>query len=38
MAYYIIDYQSTQNFVKAEVFFLIYFSYIKDLINKEMIK
>jgi len=38
MAYYIKDYQSTLNFVKAEVFFLIYFSYIKDLVNKEMVK
>jgi hypothetical protein len=38
MAYYIKDYQSTLNFVKAEVFFLIYFSYIKDLVNKKMAK
>jgi hypothetical protein len=38
MAYYIKDYQSTLNFVKAKVFFLIYFSYIKDLVNKEMVK
>jgi hypothetical protein len=38
MAYYIKDYQSTLNFVKAEVLFLIYFSYIKDLVNKEMVK
>jgi hypothetical protein len=38
MAYYIKDYQSTLNFVKTEVFFLIYFSYIKDLVNKEMVK
>jgi hypothetical protein len=37
MAYYIKDYQSTLNFVKAVVFFLIYFSYIKDLVNKEMV-
>jgi hypothetical protein len=38
MAYYIKDYQSTLNFVKVEVLFLIYFSYIKDLVNKEMVK
>jgi hypothetical protein len=38
MAYYIKDHQSTLNFVKAEVFFLIYFSYIKYLVNKEMVK
>jgi hypothetical protein len=38
MAYYIKDYQSTLNFVKAEVFFKIYFSYSKDLVNKEMVK
>jgi len=38
MAYFIKDYQSTLNFVKAEVFFKIYFSYIKDLVNKEMVK
>jgi hypothetical protein len=38
MAYYIKDYQSTLNFVKDEVFFLIYFSYIKVLVNKEMVK
>jgi len=37
MAYYIKDYKSTLNFVKAEVFFLIYFSYIKNLVNKEMV-
>jgi hypothetical protein len=30
--------KSTLNFVKAEVFFKIYFSYIKDLVNKEMVK
>ncbi len=38
MSYYIKNYQNTLNFVKAEVLFLIYFSYIKDLINKEMVK
>jgi len=38
MAYYIKDYQSSLNFVKAEVFFLIYIFYIKDLVNKEMMK
>jgi len=38
MAYYIKDYQSILNFVKVEVFFLIYFSYIKVLVNKEMVK
>jgi hypothetical protein len=38
MAYYIKDYQSTLNFVKAKVFFKIYFSYIKNLVNKEMVK
>ncbi len=38
MAYYIKNYQSTLNFIKVEVFLLIYFSYIKDLVNKEMMK
>jgi len=38
MAYCIKEFQSTMNFVKAEVFFLIYIVYIKDLVNKEMVK
>jgi hypothetical protein len=38
MAYYVKDYQSTLNFVKAEVFFKIYISYIKNLVDKKMVK
>jgi hypothetical protein len=34
MANFIKEFQSTLNFVKAEVFFLIYIFYIKKLVNK----
>ncbi len=37
-AYYGKNYQSTLNFGKANVFFLIYFSYIKEMVNNEMVK